>query len=109
MDAMRRSMPAASKLLFHGRQLMNESDSDEDMFAIDQSPMKRYEEEKQPDLNIGRVRNFCDENLILKILKPAAKIRFLFLSGKSAPDEPEEVVLKPADYVGLDLSDKVRW
>lgn len=102
---MHRSVPNASKVLFRA----NEED-DEDMFAIDQSPVKKGESDvKSPDLYVGRVRNYCDEPLLIRILKPAAKMRFFLLSGKTELDKPEELIIGGADGVGIDLEKKVRW
>ena len=100
---MHRSVPNASKVLFRGHE-----DDDEDMFAIDQSPFKK-KEESGDDLHVSRVRNFCDEPLLIRILKPATKMRFFQLSGKKEIDKPEEILLHGADAVGIDLEKKVRW
>lgn len=107
IDFLHRSVPniKASKTLFRGHE-----DDDEDMFAIDQSPLEKKESETElPDLFISRVRNFCDEPLLVRILKPANKVRFFQLGGKNNVAEPEELVVKGADAVGLDLEKKVRW
>lgn len=70
------SMPDARDVLFNGNE-----DDDSDMFAIDQSPKKKPSDGDSPELHVGRVRNFCNEALVVRVLKPASKLRFFLLSG----------------------------
>jgi hypothetical protein len=64
-------MPNARDVLFGGN--VDDVDDDSDMFAIDQSPKKKPSDGDSPELHVGRLRNFCNEALVIRVLKPAAK------------------------------------
>ena len=97
-------MPDARDVLFNGN-----VDDDSDMFAIDQSPKKKPSDGDSPELHVGRVRNYCNEALVVRVLKPASKLRFFLLSGNKELSKPEELLIAPADAIGTDFTDKVRW